>query len=48
MGKKEKNEVGTEVDKGVQNDPTQIWLYLCGILLNSFPNLLPLRDRYDY
>jgi len=33
MGKKEKTEVGTEVGKGVKNNPTHIWSYLCGIPL---------------
>jgi len=41
MGKKEETGVGTEVGEGVQNNPTQILPYLCGILFNSFPYFTP-------
>jgi len=41
MGKKEKSEVGAEVWKGVNKNPTQTRSYLCGILSNSFPNFAP-------
>ena len=52
MGKKIKpvtevgTEVGAEVGEGVKKNPTQIWPYLCEILLNSFPNEPPIRDPY--
>ena len=39
MGKKGKTEVETEVGEGVKKNSTQIWPYLCGILLNSIPNI---------
>jgi len=38
MDQKGKTDFGAEVGKGVKRNPTQIWPYLCGILLNSFPN----------
>jgi len=38
IGKNDKTEVGTEAGESVKKNPTQIWLYLCGILFNSFPN----------
>ena len=40
MEKKGKNEIGTEGWHGVKKNPTQIWTYLCEILLNSFPTEL--------
>jgi len=48
MGKKEKTEVGTEVGKGVQKNPAQMWPYLCAIFLNTLPNQPPICDRYVY
>jgi len=41
MGKKEKTGIETEVGEGVQKILTRILPYLCGILLNSFPNFTP-------
>jgi len=37
-----------QLGKGVKKNPTQIWPYLCGIFLNSFPKLPPLRDCFIY